>query len=148
MESPFNNGSPMIIDYNTTQQQLDAPVVIGELPANGGTAPVYLPSVRRSGGETSTLDLRYICTAYAPGGDPPCTRPYTARIQYYSANGTAAFAQSVVLPPYGSWTGQVPEGTGSFEGAARIVSNGPVAAAIAQTGIVSAGEQTAYTGQD
>jgi hypothetical protein len=148
MEGPFNNGSPMTIDYSTTQQQLDAPVVIGEFPANGGTAPVYLPSVRSSSSETSTLSLRYICTAYAPGGDPPCTRPYTATIEYDNPNGTVALTQSVVLPPYGGWTGQVPQGAANFTGAARILSNGPVAAAITQTGILSAGEQTAYTGQD
>jgi hypothetical protein len=148
MDSTFNNGSPMTIDYNTTQQQLDAPVVIGELPANGGTAPVYLPSVRRSATETSTLALRYICTAYAPGGDPPCTRPYTTTVEYDNPNGTAALSQTVVLPPYGGWTGLVPAGTGSFAGAARVLSNGPIAAAITQTGILSASEQTAYTGQD
>lgn len=148
MDGTFNNGSPMTTDYNTTQQQLDAPVVIGELPANGGTAPVYLPSVRRSSSETSTLALRYICTAYAPGGDPPCTRPYTAMIEYDNANGTVGMTQTVVLPPYGGWTGLVPAGTGSFVGAARILSNGPVAAAITQTGILSAGEQAAYVGQD
>ncbi len=148
MDGTVNNGSPMSIDYNSTQQQLDAPVVIGELPANGGTAPVYLPSVRRSSSETSTLALRYICTAYAPGGDAPCTRPYTATIEYDNPNGTAASTQSVVLQPYGGWTGLVPPGTGSFAGAARIISNGPVAAAITQTGILTAGEQTAYDGQD
>jgi hypothetical protein len=148
MDGTFNNGSPMTIDYNATQQQLDAPVVIGELPANGGSAPVYLPSVRRSSAETSTLALRYICTAYAPGGDPPCTRPYTATIEYDNPNGTAALSQTVVLPPYGGWTGLVPAGAATFTGAGRVLSNGPVAAAITQTGILTASEQTAYTGQD
>src|SRR5688500_5776102 len=144
MESPFNNGSPMTIDYNNTQHQLDAPVVIGELPANGGTALVYLPTVRRSGTESSTLSLRYICTAYAPGGDPPCTRPYTVTIAYDNPNGTTAFTQTVVLPPYGGWSGLVPVGASNFTGAARILSNGPVSAAITQTGILSASEQTTY----
>ncbi|MEO8285480.1 MAG: S-layer homology domain-containing protein [Chloroflexota bacterium] len=148
MDSPFNNGSPMTIDYNTTQQELDAPVVIGEFPAYGGSAPVYLPSVRRSGTEASTLSLRYICTAYVPTNDPLCTRPYTATIAYDNPNGTLALSQTVVLPPYGGWTGPVPAGAGSFSGAARILSNGPVSAAITQTGILSAGEQAAYTGQD
>ena len=148
MESTFNNGSPLIIDYNNTQQQLDAPVVIGELPANGGTAPVYLPAVRRSGGETGTLSLRYICTAYAPGGDPPCSRPYNVTVEYRNPNGTVASTQSVVLQPYGGWTGPVPPGAGDFSGAARIVSNGPVAAAVTQAGILSAAEQVVYTGQD
>ena len=148
MDGAANNGSPMQIDYNATQQQLDAPVVIGELPANGGTAPVYLPSVRTGNGESSTLALRYICTAYAPANEPACTRPYTATIEYDNPDGTAALTQTVVLAPYGGWSGQVPVGGGSFTGAARIVSNGPVAAAITQTGILMAREQTAYTGQD
>lgn len=148
MDSSFNNGSPMSIDYNTTQSRLDAPVVIGEMPANGGTAPVYLPSVRRSVTETTSLALRYICTAYAPGGDPPCTRPYTATIEYYNPNGTLSLTQSVVLQPYGGWSGQVPDGAGTFAGAARILSNGPVAAAVTQTGMLWAGEEAAYTGQD
>lgn len=148
MDGAVNNGSPMQIDYNATQQQLDAPVVVGELPANGGTAPVYLPSVRSGNGETSTLALRYICTAYAPANDPPCTRPYTATIEYDSPEGTAVLSQAVVLAPYGGWSGQVPTGGGSFTGAARILSNGPVAAAITQTGILMAGEQAEYTGQD
>ncbi|HET9496266.1 MAG TPA: hypothetical protein VFR15_18725, partial [Chloroflexia bacterium] len=148
MESTFNNGSPMTIDYNTTQQQLDAPVVIGELPANGGTAPIYLPSVRRSGGETTMLSLRYICTAYAPGGDPPCTRSYSATIEYLNPNGTVASTQAVTIPPYGGWSGPVPPGSGDFSGAARIVSNGPLAAAVTQAGILSAAEQVTYTGHD
>ena len=105
MDSAFNNGSPMAIDYDTTQKQLDAPVVIGELPANGGSAPVYLPSVRRSNTETSTLSLRYICTAYAPGGDPPCTRPYTATIEYDNPNGTAALTQTVCSLPMAAGRG-------------------------------------------
>ena len=75
MDGAGNNGSPMQIDYNATQQQLDAPVVIGELPANGGTAPVYLPSVRTGNGENSTLALRYICTAYAPANEPALHPP-------------------------------------------------------------------------
>ena len=148
MESQYNNGSPLAIDYNSTQQQLDAPVVIGELPANGGSAPIYLPSVRRSPTETSTLSLRYICTAYAPANEPDCTRSYTVKIEYYNANGTIFQTQSVVIPPYGGWTGLVPAGAGSFSGSARIVSNGPVAAAITQTGMLSAAEEVAYTGQD
>jgi hypothetical protein len=148
MESAFNNGNPLAIDYNTTQQQLDAPVVIGELPAHGGSAPVYLPSVRRSVTETSLLDLRYICLAYTPANDPLCTRAYTATIEYDNPNGTAALTETVVIPPYGGWTGVVPAGAGNFSGAARILSNGPVAAAITQTGVLSAGEQVAYTGQD
>jgi hypothetical protein len=148
MDGTANNGDPLTIDYNTTQQQLDAPVVVGEMPANGGSAPIYLPSVRSGGGETSMLNLRYICTAYAPGGDPPCTRSYTANIEYDNPDGTVALAQTVVLPPYGGWTGSVPAGGGTFSGAARIISNGPVAAVLTQTGILSAGEQTAYAGQD
>ncbi|HST06304.1 MAG TPA: S-layer homology domain-containing protein, partial [Chloroflexia bacterium] len=148
MDSPFNNGSPMAIDCDTTQKELDAPVVIGELPANGGSATVYLPSVRSSNNESTTLSLRYICTAYAPNNDPTCTRPYTATIEYDNPNGTAAFTQTLVVPPYGGWTGALPVGGGSFTGAARIFLNGPVAAAITQTGILSSTEQTMYTGQD
>ncbi|HUS17882.1 MAG TPA: cellulase family glycosylhydrolase, partial [Chloroflexia bacterium] len=147
MDSPYNNGNPVAIDYNSTAAQLDAPVVIGEFPANGGTAPVYLPSVRRTGTEASTLSLRYICGAYAPASEPPCTRSYAATIEYYNPNGTLASTQNVTVPPYGGWNGPVPA-SGTFDGSARIVSNGPVAAAITQTGILNAGEQTAYTGQD
>src|SRR5207302_8194629 len=69
-------------------------------------------------------------------------------IEYDNANGTAALSQTVVLPPYGGWSGLVPAGAATFTGAARILSNGPVAAAITQTGILTAGEQAAYTGQD
>ena len=150
MDSPFNNGNPLDHNYNTDPlaQQLDAPVVIGEFPAHGGTAPLYLPSVRRSSSETSTLNLRYICGAYTPANEAPCTRPYTATVEYYTAPGALALTQTVVLPPYGGWTGQVPAAAGDFSGAARVVSNGPLAAAITQTGILSASEQTAYTGQD
>jgi hypothetical protein len=148
MEGAFNNGDPVNIDYNTTQQELDAPVVIGELPANGGSPPVYLPTVRRNGTEKSTLDLRYICMAYAPSNEPNCTRPYTATIEYDNHDGTVGLSQTVVLAPYGGWTGQVPAGSGSFDGAARILANGPIAAAITQTGVLSSSEQVVYTGQD
>jgi hypothetical protein len=147
MDSPYNNRNPLAIDYNATAAQLDAPAIIGEFPAHGGTAPIYLPSIRNTGTETTSLSLRYICTAYAPASEPPCTRSYTATIDYYSANGAAAGTQTVTVPAYGEWAGPVAVGAG-FSGTARIVSNGPLAAAVTQGGIPNGGEQTVYTGDD
>jgi hypothetical protein len=147
MDTPANNGNPLAIDYNSTAAKIDAPVVIGEFPAHGGTQPAYLPSIRTTGSEASVLSLRYICGSYAPASEPPCTRSYTVKVDYYTPAGAIAGTDTITLPPYGGWTAPAPAG-GAFTGAARVTSNGPVAAVITQTGMLSAGEQVAYTGQD
>ena len=147
MDSPYNNGNPVTLPYSTTVGQLDAPTVIGEFPAHGGTAPIYLPSVRQVGSERSKLNLRYICTVYEPTDSTRCTRPYTATLEYYNPDGTAVNTQMITVPAYGGWSG-APTLPSGFSGSARLIANGPLAAVITQTGILTAGEQLAFAGAD
>ncbi len=147
MDSPYNNGNPVTLNYTGTLAQLDAPTVIGEFPAHGGTAPIYLPSVRQLGSEHSNLNLRYICTAYAPSNEAACTRPYTATLEYYNPAGLITATQTITVPAYGGWTG-APAVPAGFSGSARLTANGPLAAVITQTGILTAGEQIAFAGAD
>ncbi|MDQ2810062.1 MAG: S-layer homology domain-containing protein [Chloroflexota bacterium] len=147
MDSPYNNGNPVTLPYSATVNQLDAPTVIGEFPAHGGSAPIYLPSVRQVGSERSNLNLRYICTVYEPNDTTRCTRPYTATLEYYNPGGVVTATQTITVPAYGGWSG-VPSVPAGFSGSARLISNGPLAAVITQTGILTAGEQIAFAGAD
>ena len=147
MDSPYNNGNPVTLPYSSTLAQLDAPTVIGEFPAHGGTAPIYLPSVRQVGTERSNLNLRYICTVYAPSDSTPCTRPYTATLEYYNPGGVVTATQTITVPAYGGWSG-APSVPAGFSGSARLTANGPLAAVITQTGILTASEQIAFAGAD
>ena len=130
MDRPANNGNPMTIDYYTTHaQQLDAPVVIGEFPANGGTAPVYpaeCAAQRAKPALCPALHLYRLCAGRRPRPALAPTRPRSSTILPPAPRRNA----DGLLPPYGGWTGTCRPGAGTFTGAARIISNGPVAAVI------------------